>query len=98
MAFALSGTFMGDLQEPNITLAEEERLVKSPSSDLNPSRIGAERWAIAEKSTQKIISQVQPTVVSEKRRIAVIDYVRRLIRNCNSCEVRILLSHTYLYL
>lgn len=44
-------------------------------------------WATAEKATRNIISQVQPTAVSEDRRIKVIDYVQRLIRACLGCEV-----------
>lgn len=84
---------MGDIQEPNLSSTEQG----PPESNPIPSRIGAERWAIAEKETHKIICQFQPTVVSDKRRRDVIDYVRRLIRNCVACEVRILFSLTFLY-
>ncbi|GAA0152210.1 hypothetical protein LIER_10747 [Lithospermum erythrorhizon] len=41
----------------------------------------------AEKVTQKIISEVQPTDKSEGRRSEVIDYVQRLIRTCLGCQV-----------
>uniref|UniRef100_A0A5B6Z1Q5 Polymerase nucleotidyl transferase domain-containing protein n=1 Tax=Davidia involucrata TaxID=16924 RepID=A0A5B6Z1Q5_DAVIN len=80
---------MGDLREPNDG-GTEERPVASPSSSSSnpsPSSIGAERWARAEQATQKIICQVQPTVVSEERRKEVIDYVQRLIRGRLGCLV-----------
>ncbi|KAK3227478.1 hypothetical protein Dsin_007340 [Dipteronia sinensis] len=73
---------MGDLRdwspEPNGVVLEE----RSPSSI-----IPADYWQRAEEATQGIISQVQPTVASEERRKAVIDYVQRLIRNNLGCEV-----------
>ncbi|GMP51474.1 hypothetical protein CsSME_00017688 [Camellia sinensis var. sinensis] len=68
---------MGDLRE-------EERQVPSPPS---PSSSNPERWNRAEEATQKIIWQVQPTVLSEKRRREVIDYVERLIGGAIGCEV-----------
>ncbi|KAG9152634.1 hypothetical protein Leryth_022406 [Lithospermum erythrorhizon] len=43
----------------------------------------------AEKVTQEIISEVQPTDKSEGRRSEVIDYVQRLIRTCLGCQVKI---------
>ncbi|TXG58955.1 hypothetical protein EZV62_016784 [Acer yangbiense] len=73
---------MGDLRdwspEPNGVVLEE----RSTSSI-----IPADYWLRAEEATQGIISQVQPTVASEERRKAVIDYVQRLIRNNLGCEV-----------
>ncbi|XP_039001898.1 uncharacterized protein LOC120128248 [Hibiscus syriacus] len=57
------------------------------SSSLNPTGITTEYWRKAEETTQGIIARVQPTVVSEERRKAVIDYVQRLIRNYLGCEV-----------
>ncbi|THF96877.1 hypothetical protein TEA_021287 [Camellia sinensis var. sinensis] len=68
---------MGDLRE-------EERQVPSPPS---PSSSNPERWNRAEEATQKIVWQVQPTVLSEKRRREVIDYVERLIGGAIGCEV-----------
>ncbi|XP_057972859.1 uncharacterized protein LOC131161015 [Malania oleifera] len=61
----------------------------NPNANPNPSpaSIGAERWRVAEQATQGIICQVQPTVVSEVRRRAVIDYVQRLLRVYVGCEV-----------
>lgn len=85
---------MGDLRdwspEPNGAALEERPLSSSSSVPSNQTAIGAGYWQRAEEATQEIISQVQPTVVSEERRKAVIDYVQRLIRNYLGCEVRIL--------
>lgn len=83
---------MGDLRDWSLELngaVLEERPLSSPSLvPLNQTEIGAEYWQKAEEATRAIIAKVQPTVVSEARRKAVIDYVQRLIRNRLSCEVR----------
>lgn len=85
---------MGDLRswslEQNGAVAEDKPSSSSSFSSLlpsNPTAIGADYWRRAEEATQAIISQVQPTVVSERRRKAVIDYVQRLIRGRLRCEV-----------
>ncbi|XP_077239142.1 uncharacterized protein LOC143880214 isoform X2 [Tasmannia lanceolata] len=85
---------MGSLQvwppQANGILVEE---IPSPSRSLssssnpNPLSIGVEIWQIAEQKTREIISQIQPTVVSEQRRKAVVDYVQRLIRSFLGSEV-----------
>ncbi|XVF37424.1 hypothetical protein REPUB_Repub20aG0006700 [Reevesia pubescens] len=81
---------MGDLRdcspEPN-GVVSEERSSSSSSSSSNQAGIDAAYWKKAEEVTQGIIAKVQPTVVSEDRRKAVIDYVQRLIRNYLGCEV-----------
>jgi hypothetical protein len=83
------------LPEPNGPVLEERPSSSSSSSSRssNQTAIGAELWLRAEEATQGIIAQVQPTVVSENRRNAVIDYVQRLIRNCLRCEVSSLYTH-----
>lgn len=87
---------MGDLRswslEQNGAVAEEKPSSSSSSSFSslllsNPTAIDSDCWPRAEEATQAIISQVQPTVVSERRRKAVIDYVQRLIRGRLRCEV-----------
>lgn len=85
---------MGDLRdcspEPNGIVVEERPSSSSSSSTFSSNQtaaIGAEYWKRAEEATQGVISQVQPTVVSEKRRRAVIEYVQRLIRGFLGCEV-----------
>ncbi|KAJ0028369.1 hypothetical protein Pint_35040 [Pistacia integerrima] len=84
-------SLMGDLRDwsPELSgVVLEERPLSSPSSlSLNQTEIGAEYWQKAEEATQGIIAKVQPTVVSEERRKAVIDYVQRLIRNYLGCAV-----------
>lgn len=84
-------SLMGDLRdwspEPNGAVLGERPLSSSSSVSSNQTAIGAEYWQRAEEATQAIIAQVQPTVVSEERRKAVIDYVQRLIRNYLGCEV-----------
>lgn len=81
---------MGDLQawslEPNGALTDE-RQVPFPSPDPISLSIGDNCWRRAESIAAEIIGQVQPTVVSEQRRKAVIGCVQRLIRNCLGCEV-----------
>lgn len=89
-------SLMGDLRdwspEPNGAVFGERPSSSSSSVPSNQTAIGAEYWQRAEEATQAIIAQVQPTVVSEERRKAVIDYVQRLIRNYLGCEVRIYLQ------
>ncbi|GMI64477.1 hypothetical protein like AT3G51620 [Hibiscus trionum] len=78
---------MGDLRdwspEPNGVSSRD----RSSSLSSNQTGISAEYWRKAEEATQGIIARVQPTLVSEERRKAVIDYVQRLIRNYLGCEV-----------
>ncbi|KAJ8753802.1 hypothetical protein K2173_000056 [Erythroxylum novogranatense] len=80
---------MGDLRawspEPNFVVVEERPSSSSPVP--LPSSNQTEYWKRAEAVTERIIAKIQPTVVSEERRKAVIDYVQRLIRNSVGCEV-----------
>ncbi|GMJ08537.1 hypothetical protein like AT3G51620 [Hibiscus trionum] len=81
---------MGDLRDwspERNGVVEEERSSSSSSSSSNQAEIALEYWKKAEEATEGIIAQVQPTVVSEDRRKAVIDYVQRLLRNYLGCEV-----------
>ncbi|RAL52028.1 hypothetical protein DM860_016526 [Cuscuta australis] len=73
---------MGDFREPSDGTAAAEM-----SSNPHPSSIGSDRWLRAEKLTQDIIQNVQPTSVSEKQRKSLIDYVQRLLRGSLHCEV-----------
>ncbi|KAL9258213.1 hypothetical protein AKJ16_DCAP15147 [Drosera capensis] len=66
---------MGNLGEANAAILE----------DLQSSAAAA--WSRAERVTKEIISQVQPTIVSEEKRREVIDYVQRIIRDTIGCEV-----------
>lgn len=93
--------FMGDLREQGGGAAAA---VESPLGSLStsitsnsspPPSIGPESWGRAEKAIQKIILKVQPTKLSEERRKEVIEYVQRLMKSCNGCEVRILPPHLF---
>lgn len=67
---------------------------RSPSaqpSNPNPSAIRAESWRRAEQASQEVIQCIQPTVVSDQRRRAVMEYVQNLIRWCLAIEVILLL-------
>ncbi|CAH9069225.1 unnamed protein product [Cuscuta epithymum] len=76
---------MGDIGVPSNGAAVREMWAPPPNPRL--SSIGSESWARAEKLTQDIIFNVQPTIVSEKRRKSLIDYVQRLFRGSLHCEV-----------
>ncbi|KAE8718270.1 putative serine/threonine-protein kinase WNK5-like [Hibiscus syriacus] len=81
---------MGDLRDwspERNGVVEEERSSSSSSSSSNQAGIALEYWKKAEEATEGIIAQVQPTVVSEDRRKAVIDYVQQLLKNYLGCEV-----------
>ncbi|XP_010529933.1 PREDICTED: uncharacterized protein LOC104806642 isoform X2 [Tarenaya hassleriana] len=76
---------MGDLDDWSVL---EER----SSSPLSPPPLRApsdqlEFWQRAEEATRGIIAQVHPTLVSEERRRAVIDYVQILVKTTLGCEV-----------
>lgn len=46
-----------------------------------------ERWLKAEERTAELIACIQPNQPSQELRIAVVDYVQRLIMKCFSCQV-----------
>ncbi|KAL8141040.1 hypothetical protein V2J09_007061 [Rumex salicifolius] len=82
---------MDDLRELNDIVLDDSLLLSPPplSSSLGPDpfSIGSEPWIIAERATDEIIGQIQPTVASEERRRKVIDYVQRLLKSHIICEV-----------
>ncbi|XP_039004156.1 uncharacterized protein LOC120131177 isoform X2 [Hibiscus syriacus] len=49
--------------------------------------LDSERWMKAEERTAELIACIQPNTPSEGRRIAVADYVQRLISKCFPCQV-----------
>ncbi|KAK3004500.1 hypothetical protein RJ639_018763, partial [Escallonia herrerae] len=59
----------------------------SSSSFQQPLYIHAECWLIAERVSHEILSVIQPTVVAEKKRMEVIDFVQKLIRSRCQTEV-----------
>ncbi|KAK6927186.1 hypothetical protein RJ641_008905 [Dillenia turbinata] len=84
---------------PTKGILKEEGLSTSPSSSSlssssppswslpDPSLIDDEAWSIAEHPIQDLLSQIQPTRVSQRKRNQVIHYVQTLIRRCLGFEV-----------
>ncbi|KAK9940965.1 hypothetical protein M0R45_017597 [Rubus argutus] len=71
--------------EPNRVVLPEFR--PSPPTNPDPSSIGPESWAGAERATHDIVSKIQPTTVTHRRRKDIIQYVQSLI-TCNvGCQV-----------
>lgn len=83
---------MEDFQE---TLSPISSLSSSSSlHNPDPLTIDGEIWRMAERRTQQILYTIQPTVVSEKVRQEVINYVQRLIEGHYGTEVRISQPHS----
>ncbi|XP_008798573.2 uncharacterized protein LOC103713424 isoform X2 [Phoenix dactylifera] len=83
---------MGDLQAwvPQPNGAAGDGNPQPPTvqpSNPHPSAIRAESWRRAEQATQEVIQCIQPTVVSEQRRRAVVEYVQKLIRGYLAIEI-----------
>ena len=82
----------------------QEHLVLSPSSacssTTNPHlmSITAECWSITKLTTQEILCAIQPTIVSERRRKEIIDYIRGLIWDSFGYEVIDLYLHFFISL
>lgn len=60
----------------------------SSMSDKNLLHSEAECWLKAEKAAQDVLFVVQPTVLSYKKRLEIVSYVRELIRDVVGDEVR----------
>lgn len=82
---------MGNLDSLKGNLTEEEC---PPSANPLPTAIdvGIEGWSKAELRIGELISQIQPTVISENRRKAVVQYVQHLVHRCIGCEVIMVIS------
>ncbi|XP_062015400.1 uncharacterized protein LOC133731965 isoform X2 [Rosa rugosa] len=77
--------------EPNRAVLPEFRSCPSspplPATSPDPSAIGRESWAGAERATRDILSKIQPTAATHRRRKDIILYVQSLI-TCNvGCQV-----------
>ncbi|KAL8206030.1 hypothetical protein R6Q57_009581 [Mikania cordata] len=57
------------------------------SPKVSSNLIGVQRWSKAEKAAEGIISNFQPTVVSERRRDAIVSYLQKLFKDNLDCEV-----------
>ncbi|XP_050371338.1 uncharacterized protein LOC126789262 isoform X2 [Argentina anserina] len=71
--------------EPNAVVSPEYRPM--PPTNPDPSEIGPESWAGAERATRDILSKIQPTVATHRRRKDVILYVQSLISSNVGCQV-----------
>lgn len=88
---------MGDLQpwvpHRNGFLADYDPPPSPPPlpqpSNPDPSEIREESWQAAERATEGVIEEIQATVVSERRRQEVVEFVQRLIGYHLNCEVQV---------
>ncbi|WOK96711.1 hypothetical protein Cni_G05418 [Canna indica] len=84
---------MGDLQSwPPLANGDASGGHDSPRAQSqppnpHPSMIKAENWRRAEEATRDVLLCIRPTVVSEERRKAVVDYVQNLLRTRIHSEV-----------
>lgn len=96
---------MADLQvsSPRMTGVAEDRMCSSPpssplpTSNPDPSSVGAEAWSRAEKTTRDILCRIQPTLGADQRRRGVVDYVQRLITFGVGCKVMLLSLWLYVF-
>ncbi|KAJ9547464.1 LOW QUALITY PROTEIN: hypothetical protein OSB04_020007 [Centaurea solstitialis] len=51
----------------------------------DPWLIGIQRWSLAEKACEGIISKFQPTMFAERKRDSVISYLQRLLKDNLDC-------------
>ncbi|KAE9615366.1 hypothetical protein Lal_00048335 [Lupinus albus] len=71
--------------EPPSGLLHNGLLPNEAASVIN--LVDSERWMKAEERTAELIACIQPNPLSEERRIAIADYVQRLIMKCFPCQV-----------
>ncbi|KAJ8437282.1 hypothetical protein Cgig2_010107 [Carnegiea gigantea] len=64
-----------------LPLSSRSSSFSSTLSDLHPSSNVANKWMVGENITEQILSVVQPTVGSEKRRGEIIEYIQTLIED-----------------
>lgn len=88
---------MGDLQpwlpHQNGFFADHNQPPPSPPLqpplNTDPSEIREESWRVAEMATEGVIEEIQATVVSERRRLEVVEFMQRLFRYHLNCEVKV---------
>ncbi|XP_044950101.1 uncharacterized protein LOC123399781 isoform X4 [Hordeum vulgare subsp. vulgare] len=75
---------MVDIDECSVALVPElEHALANP----DPSSISPDAWAPFEAAALGVVGRIQPTVASEGRRAAVVDYVQRLVKCSVGCSV-----------
>ena len=69
---------MVDVQDlhSQLPLSSRSSSFSSTSSDLHPSSNGANKWMVGENIPEQILSVIQPTAGSEKRRREIIEYIQ----------------------
>ncbi|KAL8102063.1 hypothetical protein AgCh_026809 [Apium graveolens] len=72
---------MGNLQEPNVFSTDQDK------SNPSISDISVQSWSVADTTTNNIISRLQPTCFSDRRRIQVINFIHGLIKRFCHIEV-----------
>ncbi|XP_051186110.1 uncharacterized protein [Lolium perenne] len=75
---------MVNIDECSLALAPE--LEHAPANP-DPSSISPDAWEPFEAAALGVMGRIQPTVLSEARRAAVVDYIQRLVRCSVGCEV-----------
>jgi hypothetical protein len=75
---------MVNIDECPLALAPE--LEHAPANP-DPSSISPDAWEPFEAAALGVMGRIQPTVLSEARRAAVVDYIQRLVRCSVGCEV-----------
>ncbi|CAM0874473.1 unnamed protein product [Alopecurus aequalis] len=76
---------MVDIHECAVVLVPEPDHAAATNPD--PSSISADAWVPFEDAALAVVGRIQPSVPSEGRRAAVVQYVQRLIRCTVGCEV-----------
>uniref|UniRef100_A0A7C9E525 Polynucleotide adenylyltransferase n=1 Tax=Opuntia streptacantha TaxID=393608 RepID=A0A7C9E525_OPUST len=80
---------MVDVQDlhSQLPLSSRSSSFSSTSSDLHPSSNGANKWMVGENIPEQILSVIQPTAGSEKRRREIIEYIQTLIEDSFGIKV-----------
>lgn len=80
---------MVDIHELPVVLEPEPDHAAPAPAPVNPdpSSISADAWLPFEDAALAVVGRIQPSVPSEGRRAAVVQYVQRLIRCTVGCEV-----------
>uniref|UniRef100_A0ACD5W9U4 Uncharacterized protein n=1 Tax=Avena sativa TaxID=4498 RepID=A0ACD5W9U4_AVESA len=78
---------MVDIHECPVVLVPEPDHAAAGTTNPDPSSISSDAWVPFEDAALAVVGRIQPSVPSEGRRAAVVQYVQRLIRCTVGCEV-----------
>jgi hypothetical protein len=80
---------MVDIHEcPVVLVPEPDHAAAATTTNPDPSSISSDAWVPFEDAALAVVGRIQPSVPSEGRRAAVVQYVQRLIRCTVGCEVK----------